>query len=129
VRGLELLSEAFFCHLKSIMFPNNDTASEDNEKIRELACYVVYSNIAIGSLPTLQISLVIVRFMMVSLFLPSSQISGSMCKQLHVLLANNRNRVSRGVLRLSQNGACVNCLKMIVSDFQNFTIKSLWYVH
>ncbi len=79
VRGLELLSEPYFCHVKSIMFPNNDTASEHNEKIRELECHVVYSNIAIGSSPILQISLVIVRFMMVSLFLPSSQISRRMC--------------------------------------------------
>jgi hypothetical protein len=51
------------------------------KKSVKLACHVVNSNIAISSLPTLQISLVIValfekRFMMVSLFLPSSQISG-----------------------------------------------------
>ena len=48
--------------------------------------HVVNLNIAIDSLPTLQISLGIValflkRFMMVSRFLPSSQISGRMYVQ------------------------------------------------
>jgi hypothetical protein len=50
------------------------------KKSGKLACHVVNSNIAFGSLPTLQISLGIValfeRFMMESRFVPSFQISG-----------------------------------------------------
>jgi hypothetical protein len=52
------------------------------KKSVKLACHVVNSNIAIGSLPTLQISVGFLRylktFMMVSRSLPSSQISGRM---------------------------------------------------
>jgi hypothetical protein len=42
------------------LFPNNGIASEDDEKIWKLASHVVNSNIVIGSLPTLQISLGII---------------------------------------------------------------------
>jgi hypothetical protein len=52
------------------------------KKSGKLACHVVNSNIAIGSLPTLQISLAtIALFEKIddeSRFLPSSQISGRM---------------------------------------------------
>jgi hypothetical protein len=50
------------------------------KKSVKLACHVVNSNIAIGAMPTLQISLGIValfeKIMLMSQFLPSSQISG-----------------------------------------------------
>jgi hypothetical protein len=52
------------------------------KKSVKLACHVVNSNIAVGSLPTLQISVgffpYLKRFMMASRSLPSSQISGKM---------------------------------------------------
>ena len=38
------------------MFPNNGIASEAYEKSGKLVCYVVNSNIAIDTLPTLQIT-------------------------------------------------------------------------
>ena len=41
------------------MFPNSGITSELKKKSVKLACNVVNSNIAVGSLPTLQISLVI----------------------------------------------------------------------
>ena len=39
------------------MIPNNGKASEAYEKSRKLVCHVVNSNIAIDTLPTLQITL------------------------------------------------------------------------
>jgi hypothetical protein len=45
----------------------------------------------------------------------------------YYLQINNRNRVRRGVLCLSQDGACANLFENDRSDFHNFTIKSLWY--
>jgi hypothetical protein len=35
VRGLKLLRELCFCHLKAILFPNNSIVSEASEKIWE----------------------------------------------------------------------------------------------
>ncbi len=47
---------------KQQLFHNNGIVSEAYEKIWELACHVVNSNIAIGSFPTLQTSPGIVAF-------------------------------------------------------------------
>jgi hypothetical protein len=54
VRGLKLLREPCFCHLKAIIVSQCRRLMKKSGK---LACHVVNSNIAIGSLPTLQISL------------------------------------------------------------------------
>jgi hypothetical protein len=84
VRGLKLLSVTCICHLKSIFVSQQRYSFRGlyTLKYGKLAFHVVNSNIAIDSLPTLQISLGIVaffeRFMMKTLFLPSSQISGRM---------------------------------------------------
>ncbi len=67
--------------LNQELFPNSGIATELYENMGKLACHVVNSNIAIDSLPMLQISLEIpalFRFMMVSWFLPLSQRSGRM---------------------------------------------------
>jgi hypothetical protein len=57
VRGIKLLSEPCFYYLKSIIVSQYRYSYGGLEKIGKLACHVVNSNIAIGSLPTLQISL------------------------------------------------------------------------
>jgi hypothetical protein len=62
VRGLELLSETCFCHLKSILFPNIGIASELYEKIRETCMPRSEFKHRYFPLPTLQISHGIVAF-------------------------------------------------------------------
>ncbi len=117
--------------------------SELSEKSVKLVCHVGNSNIAVGSLPTLPISLVIValfeKIYYEVRFLPSSQISGRMystvvsinvwCEKgvaarhyanigTHILFANNRNSVRGTVLSLSQDGACTDL-------FKNLSVNSL----
>ncbi len=112
----------------------------------KLVCHVGNSNIAIGSLPTLQISLVIVplfeKIYYEFRFIPSSQISGRMyntdvsikcmmgktyrspsptlCRyrETKLLFADNTNRVRGAVLGLSQVGACTDL-------FENLSVNSL----
>jgi hypothetical protein len=64
------------------VFPNKGIASEAYEKSGKFVCHVVNSNIAIDTLPTLQISVgVIALFEKIydgDPFLPSSQITGRM---------------------------------------------------
>ncbi len=114
------------------------------KKSGKLACHVVNSNIAIGSLPTLQISVGMLalfeRFIMKFGFLPSSQISGRMytiplfqisvrCEKCvavrhyaviskQLLNANDINRVRWVVLDLRQDGACTGF-------FENLSDNSL----
>jgi hypothetical protein len=114
------------------------------KKFAKLACHVVNSNIAIGPLPTLQISpgtvALFEKIYHSEPILPSSQISGRKCNTVvsikciwchkcvaarhyadigkQLSFANNRNRVRGVVLGLSQDGACTNL-------FENFRENSL----
>ncbi len=69
------------------------------KKSGKLPCHVVNSNIAIGSLPTLQLSVWCENRV-------AARHYADIGKQL--LLANSRNRVRGAVLGLSQDGACTN---------------------
>jgi hypothetical protein len=124
--------------------------SQLSEKIRETCMprgefHVGNSNIAIGSLPPLQISrytVIVALFEKIYhefQFFPSSQISGRMfntvvsvkcmmwkaCRSptlyadigIQLLFANNRNRVRGAVLGLSQDGACTDL-------FENLTVNT-----
>jgi hypothetical protein len=110
------------------------------KKSVKLVCHVGNSNIAIGSLPTLQISLVIValfeKVYYEFRFLRSSQVSWMMyntvvsitCRRvaarnyadigIQLLLANNGNRVRAAVLGLSQDWACTDL-------FENLSVNRL----